>query len=50
MKHKLGKGLPEEISDAPAFVLIETSGGNKEHDEAVSLLPTQQPGVIDRRC
>lgn len=38
VKHKLGKPLDaDEISDAPAFVLIETSGGNKEHDEAVRL-------------
>ena len=38
VKHKLGKSLAEdEIGDAPAFVLIETSGGNKEHDEAVRL-------------
>ncbi|PVF94954.1 putative DLD2-D-lactate dehydrogenase [Serendipita vermifera] len=35
VKHGLGKPLAEdEIGDAPAFVLIETSGGNKEHDEA----------------
>ncbi|CCA75533.1 probable DLD2-D-lactate dehydrogenase [Serendipita indica DSM 11827] len=35
VKHKLGKSLAEdEIGDASAFVLIETSGGNKEHDEA----------------
>lgn len=38
VKHGLGKGVSsEEIGDAPAFVLIETSGGNREHDEAVSL-------------
>lgn len=37
VKHKLGKPLAEdEIGDSPAFVLIETSGGNKDHDEAVS--------------
>lgn len=35
-KHHLGKPLPpDEITDAPAFVLVETSGGNTEHDEAV---------------
>ncbi|KAG8807733.1 hypothetical protein FRC18_005398 [Serendipita sp. 400] len=35
VRHKLGKALAEdEIGDAPAFVLVETSGGNKEHDEA----------------
>ncbi len=39
VKHKLGKALAsDEIADAPAFVLIETSGGNKEHDEAVSVM------------
>jgi len=36
VKHSLGKPLPrDEINDAPAFVLVETSGGSKEHDEAV---------------
>jgi hypothetical protein len=36
VKHSLGKPLPrDEITDAPAFVLVETSGGSKEHDEAV---------------
>ncbi|KAG8791569.1 hypothetical protein FRC17_008736 [Serendipita sp. 399] len=35
VRHNLGKSLAEdEIGDAPAFVLVETSGGNKEHDEA----------------
>jgi FAD/FMN-containing dehydrogenase len=34
VKHGQGKGLSEEESEgAECFVLLETSGGNKEHDE-----------------
>ena len=34
VKHKQGKGMDEsEIEGAACFVLIETSGGKKEHDE-----------------
>jgi (R)-2-hydroxyglutarate---pyruvate transhydrogenase len=36
VKHGQGKGLSdEEIEGAECFVLLETSGGNKEHDEEV---------------
>ena len=36
VKHGQGKALSEEeIKGAECFVLIETSGGNKEHDEEV---------------
>jgi FAD/FMN-containing dehydrogenase len=36
VKHGQGKGLSEEESEgAECFVLLETSGGNKEHDEEV---------------
>ena len=36
VKHGQGKALSEEeIEGAECFVLIETSGGNKEHDEEV---------------
>ena len=38
VKHGQGKALSEEETEgAHCFVLIETSGGNKEHDEEVSL-------------
>lgn len=37
IKHGQGKALNEEdVAGAECFVLVETSGGNKEHDEAVS--------------
>lgn len=36
VKHGQGKGLTdEEINGAECFVLLETSGGNKEHDDEV---------------
>jgi (R)-2-hydroxyglutarate---pyruvate transhydrogenase len=36
VKHGQGRGFSEEeIEDAQCFVLLETSGGNKEHDEQV---------------
>ncbi len=39
VKHGQGKGLSEEeTADAECFVLVETSGGKREHDEQVSLL------------
>ena len=39
VEHGQGKGLSEEeTKDAQCFVLIETSGGNKDHDEEVSFL------------
>jgi (R)-2-hydroxyglutarate---pyruvate transhydrogenase len=38
VKHGQGKAMEEsEIEGAQCFVLIETSGGRKEHDEEVSL-------------
>ena len=37
VKHGQGKALDDsEISDAECFILIETSGGKREHDEEVS--------------
>lgn len=39
VKHGQGKGLSDdEIEGAECFVLLETSGGNKEHDEEVRIL------------
>jgi (R)-2-hydroxyglutarate---pyruvate transhydrogenase len=36
VKHGQGRGLSEEEAEgAQCFVLLETSGGNKEHDEQV---------------
>ena len=36
MKHGQGKALSEsEIDGAECFVLLETSGGKREHDEEV---------------
>lgn len=36
-KHGQGRSLDEnEVEGAKCFVLVETSGGNREHDEAVS--------------
>lgn len=36
VKHGQGKALgDEDIGDAECFVLIETSGGKREHDEEV---------------
>jgi FAD/FMN-containing dehydrogenase len=50
VKHRQGKGLnDEEIEGAECFVLLETSGGNKEHDEEKlnlfleTLLESDQP-------
>ena len=44
VNHGQGKALSEEETEgAQCFVLIETSGGNKEHDEevgAASLIPS----------
>ena len=41
VKHGHGKALSEEETEgAQCFVLIETSGGNKEHDEEVGTSPT----------
>jgi FAD/FMN-containing dehydrogenase len=38
-KHNQGRALnAEEIGDAQCFVLVETSGGKREHDEEVSSL------------
>lgn len=35
-KHNSGRALnADEIGDSPYFVLVETSGGKKEHDEEV---------------
>jgi hypothetical protein len=38
IKHGQGKGLSnDEIEGAECFVLLETSGGKKEHDEEVRI-------------
>lgn len=43
VKHRQGKALSEEeTKGAQCFVLIETSGGNKEHDEEVGAPSTPQ--------
>ena len=50
VKHGQGKALSEEETEgAHCFVLIETSGGNKEHDEEVgaSLI---EPLSVSHRC
>ena len=37
VKHGQGRALnDEDVEGAECFVLVETSGGNREHDEAVS--------------
>jgi hypothetical protein len=39
VKHGQGRALNEEdVEGAKCFVLVETSGGSREHDEAVSML------------
>ena len=48
VKHGQGKGLSEEESKgAECFVLLETSGGNKEHDEEVRDLSIDTDSLID---
>jgi FAD/FMN-containing dehydrogenase len=48
VKHKQGKGLgDEEIEGAECFVLLETSGGNKEHDEEVRVLSADAESLIN---
>lgn len=38
VKHGQGRGLTEEeVEGAACFVLVETSGGRREHDEEVAL-------------
>lgn len=44
-RHTSNKALDEsEVGDSPAFVLIETSGGNEGHDQEVG--PTRQRSGI----
>ena len=39
VKHGQGRGLhDDEIKGAECFVLVETSGGRREHDEQVGML------------
>jgi len=46
-KHGQGKGVDaSEIDGAEAFVLIETSGGRKEHDEEVRVSLSPQPMLV----
>ena len=48
VKHGQGKGLSEEESKgAECFVLLETSGSNKEHDEEVRDLIVNPDSLID---
>ena len=48
VKHGQGKGLSEEESKgAECFVLLETSGGNKEHDEEVRDSSIDTDSLID---
>ena len=48
VKHGQGKGLTdEEIEGAECFVLLETSGGNKEHDEEVRVSIIDADSLID---
>jgi len=48
-KHGQGKGLSEEETEgAQCFVLIETSGGNKEHDEEVRASSITSLGLSNR--
>ena len=50
VKHGQGKALSEEETEgAQCFVLIETSGGNKEHDEEVGI-SFISPHRIPNRC
>jgi FAD/FMN-containing dehydrogenase len=46
VKHGQGKGLSdEEIEGAECFVLLETSGGRKEHDEEVCVCSCSSPAA-----
>lgn len=48
VKHGQGKGLSdEEIEGAECFVLLETSGGNKEHDEEVRIPSVDAEALIN---
>lgn len=48
VKHGQGKGLSQEESEgAECFVLLETSGGNKEHDEEVRDSSIDTDSLID---
>jgi FAD linked oxidases, C-terminal domain len=48
VKHGQGKGLSdEEIEGAECFVLLETSGGKKEHDEEVRIPSVDAEALID---
>ena len=48
VKHGQGKGLSdEEIEGAECFVLLETSGGEKEHDEEVRILGVDAEALIN---
>ena len=50
VKHGQGKALSEEeTKGAQCFVLIETSGGNKEHDEEVDASSIPPHRVSHRR-
>ena len=48
VKHGQGKGLSKEESEgAECFVLLETSGSNKEHDEEVRDLIIDADSLVD---
>ena len=50
VKHGQGKGLSdEEIEGAECFVLLETSGGKKEHDEEVRIPSVHAEALVNLR-
>ena len=51
VKHGQGKGLSnDEIEGAECFVLLETSGGKKEHDEEVRVPNADGEPLASDRC
>ena len=48
VKHGQGRALdPADVEGAECFVLVETSGGNREHDEQVSRKYTCPDGTLE---
>lgn len=51
VKHGQGRALSEEeVEGAECFVLVETSGGKREHDEAVSPYLRLNPIAVASQC
>lgn len=51
VKHGQGRALSEEeVEGAECFVLVETSGGKREHDEEVSWYLRLNPIAIANKC